>query len=178
MLYVALLRGINVGGKNKIDMKMLKKTFEKAGMESVQTYINTGNIVFSQTKRPQSQLATVLQKAIYEDFALKIPVLVRNIEEFTNVSKAIPEFWVNDKTMKCDVMFLWEDIDNISIIDKIEITANIDTVIYVPGAILWHSDRKNASQSARAKLAKSHLYQKITIRNVNTTRKIHTMLQQ
>lgn len=46
MVYVALLRGINVGGNNKIDMKLLKQTFEQAGMNDVVTYINTGNIIF------------------------------------------------------------------------------------------------------------------------------------
>ena len=43
MIYIALLRGINVGGKNKMDMKQLKQTFEQAGMRHVMTYINTGN---------------------------------------------------------------------------------------------------------------------------------------
>ena len=47
MVYIALLRGINVGGKNKIDMKLLKQTFEQVGMKDVVTYINTGNIIFS-----------------------------------------------------------------------------------------------------------------------------------
>ena len=46
MIYIALLRGINVGGNNKIDMKLLKLTFERVGMKSVKTYINSGNIIF------------------------------------------------------------------------------------------------------------------------------------
>ncbi len=51
MIYVALLRGINVGGKNKIDMKLLKQTFERVGMNDVVTYINTGNIIFFRTRK-------------------------------------------------------------------------------------------------------------------------------
>lgn len=47
MIYIALLRGINVGGKNKIDMKLLTQSFEQVGMNNVVTYINTGNIIFS-----------------------------------------------------------------------------------------------------------------------------------
>lgn len=47
MIYVALLRGINVGGNNKINMKQLKETFEQAGMLDVVTYINSGNIIFA-----------------------------------------------------------------------------------------------------------------------------------
>lgn len=54
MVYVALLRGINVGGKNKIDMKLLKKSFEQAGMNNVVTYINSGNIVFTDSHRTKA----------------------------------------------------------------------------------------------------------------------------
>lgn len=57
MVYIALLRGINVGGKNKIDMKMLKQTFEKAGMYDVLTYINTGNIIFSSSELSKMELS-------------------------------------------------------------------------------------------------------------------------
>ncbi|NLL75142.1 MAG: DUF1697 domain-containing protein, partial [Erysipelothrix sp.] len=46
MKYVALLRGINVGGKNKVDMKELKALFIDLGYTEVQTYINSGNVIF------------------------------------------------------------------------------------------------------------------------------------
>lgn len=52
MIYIALLRGINVGGNNKIEMKKLKQTFEHAGMGHVTTYINSGNIIFSSQSGP------------------------------------------------------------------------------------------------------------------------------
>lgn len=56
MIYVALLRGINVGGKNKINMKTLAVSFEEARMTSVTTYINSGNIIFKDEGHSQSQL--------------------------------------------------------------------------------------------------------------------------
>ncbi|MFZ0012812.1 MAG: DUF1697 domain-containing protein, partial [Acidimicrobiia bacterium] len=52
MIYVALLRGINVGGKNKVEMSRLKETFEAAGAETVSTYINSGNVIFSSDRSP------------------------------------------------------------------------------------------------------------------------------
>ena len=51
MVYVALLRGVNVGGKNKMEMARLKATFEAAGMKDVTTYINSGNVIFSDNRR-------------------------------------------------------------------------------------------------------------------------------
>ena len=66
MIYVALLRGINVGGKNKMDMKLLKQTFEQAGMNDVVTYINTGNIIFSYKDHSKTELSTILEEAIHK----------------------------------------------------------------------------------------------------------------
>ena len=60
MIYVALLRGINVGGKNKIDMKLLKETFVRIGMESVITYINSGNVIFTDMKHTRSEITTFI----------------------------------------------------------------------------------------------------------------------
>jgi hypothetical protein len=70
MIYVALLRGINVGGKNKVDMKKLKKCFEDIGMRKVTTYINSGNVIFEDTDHTKDEIATMLEKAILKDFSL------------------------------------------------------------------------------------------------------------
>jgi hypothetical protein len=105
MIYVALLRGVNVGGKNKVDMNELKAVVEQAGMTSVSTYINSGNVVFSSRVRSRSTLAARLEKAAAVHFGFDIKVLVRDLEDMRAVASAIPPDWVNDSTMKCDVMF-------------------------------------------------------------------------
>jgi uncharacterized protein (DUF1697 family) len=71
MVYVALLRGINVGGKNKVEMKRLKAVFEAAGMESVRTYISSGNVIFSSSIRSKARLAKLLEEAIAKRFRFK-----------------------------------------------------------------------------------------------------------
>ncbi|MDQ3501393.1 MAG: DUF1697 domain-containing protein, partial [Actinomycetota bacterium] len=76
MVYVALLRGINVGGKNKVEMKKLKATFEGAGMTDVTAYINSGNVVFKSTARKAAELEAKLEKAIERDFGFSIKVLL------------------------------------------------------------------------------------------------------
>lgn len=107
MIYVALLRGINVGGKNKVEMKRLKAAFEEAGLESVRTYINSGNVIFETKIRGKARLVTLIEKAISETFGFQINVVVRDLKSMRAIVKAMPKTWVNDKTMKCDVMFLW-----------------------------------------------------------------------
>jgi uncharacterized protein (DUF1697 family) len=178
MIYVALLRGINVGGNNKVDMKRLKLTFESAGMSKVVTYINTGNIIFEQQGLPQPELVDIIEQAITNDFQLNIKVVIRNIEQYETMMQAIPTHWTNDTSMKSDIMFLWEDVDHEAVLEQLKIKPDIDTVHYVPGAVLWSVARDNVTKSGMSGIIGTAIYKKITVRNVNTTRKIYELLQQ
>ena len=177
MVYIALLRGINVGGNNKIDMKLLKQTFEQVGMNDVVTYINTGNIIFSYSGISKNELSRILEEAIHHDFGLPIKVVIRSVEDVREIINAIPDTWKNDKEMSSDVLFLWDAIDDESVIENLDIKPKIDTVKYVPGAILWSVDKKNVTKSGKSKIVGSKIYKQVTIRNVNTTRKIYELMQ-
>ncbi|MFD2129972.1 DUF1697 domain-containing protein [Pseudogracilibacillus auburnensis] len=177
MIYVALLRGINVGGKNKIDMKMLKQTFERVGMTSVKTYINSGNIIFTYDSLSKSEISHLLEEAICKDFGLQIKILIRSFDAMKIIIDALPETWKNDQNMKSDVLFLWDDLDSETVLSKLVIKPGIDTVTYVNGAILWSVDKKNVTKSGIIKLGGTNLYKKMTVRNVNTTRKIYQLMQ-
>ncbi|MFS0821931.1 DUF1697 domain-containing protein [Bacillus sp. 1P02SD] len=177
MIYIALLRGINVGGKNKIDMKLLKQSFEQVGMNDVVTYINTGNIIFLNKGKSKTELSRLLEEAIHQDFGLQIKIVVRSIDDVRGIINAIPDSWKNDKDMKCDVMFLWDEIDDESVLENLLVKPNIDTVKYVPGAILWSVDKKNVTKSGMSKIIGTKIYKQITVRNVNTARKIYELMQ-
>ncbi|MPZ73925.1 MAG: DUF1697 domain-containing protein [Nitriliruptorales bacterium] len=177
MIYVALLRGINVGGKNKVDMKEFKAVFEEAGMISVTTYINSGNVVFSSRSRSRTKLAASLEEAIAAHFGFHIKVLVRDLDRIRAVVDAISPDWVNDKNMKCDVMFLWEEVDRPDVLDDLTIKPAVDDVRHVPGAFIWKVDRANTTKSGMMKLVGTPLYQQMTIRNCNTTRKLLELME-
>lgn len=172
MTSVALLRGINVGGKNKVEMGRLKQTFERLELERVRTYINTGNVIFDSGGRSPGSLRQELAAAIADEFDLDLEILLRTIDEMTATAEAIPAEWVNDATMKCDVMFLWESVDSPDIIDELPVRENIDTVSYVPGAVIWKVDRPNLNRSGMTKIVGTKLYKAMTLRNCNTVRKI------
>jgi len=176
MVYTALLRGINVGGKNKVDMKILKQSFEQAGMNNVVTYINSGNIIFTNDHHSKNDIAHILEKAILNTFGLDIKVLVLSLEDMKKVMSSLPESWTNDDQMRSDVLFLWEDINDESILDQLTFKPEIETVKYAPGAILWTIDKKNVTKGSMAKLIGTKLYKQMTIRNVNTTRKIYELM--
>ncbi len=177
MVYVALLRGINVGGNNKIDMKLLKRTFEQAGMEAVVTYINSGNVIFRDTRHTKTELATLIEKAVYEDFQLNIKVLIRDTRDFDRMMEILPESWRNDETMKCDVLFLEDEIDRETLLAGLVIKPGIDTAMYTPGAVLWSVAKENVTRSGLMKLAGSTLYKSMTVRNVNTARKLYEIMR-
>jgi uncharacterized protein (DUF1697 family) len=176
MKYLALLRGINVGGKNKVDMRTLKATFEKAGMSEITTYINSGNVIFNDGRRKPPRIVAVLEEAIAADFGLPIKVLIRDLPALKKVIKALPDTWTTDTTMRCDVMFLWEGFDRKDILKELKIKPEIEDVTYVPGAIIWRVDRSDITKSGMMKLVGTDLYKGMTIRNSNTVRKLAGMM--
>lgn len=178
MIYAALLRGINVGGNNKVNMKELKHVFEEAGMTAVKTYINSGNIVFADADRPKGEIMSVLEEAIFAHFGLRIKVLVYSIDEYTRIAEAVPDDWTNDDRLKSDVLFLWEEADDESVMEQLPLKPAIDRAQYVPGAILWSVDRDQVTKSGMVKIVGTKLYKLVTIRNVNSVRKIHGLMKE
>lgn len=178
MTYLALLRGINVGGNKKVEMKRLKTTFEQAGMTAVSTYINSGNVIFQHTSQNHTALAEILEKACAAEFGFTIKIIVIDLNKMTKVIKALPESWKNDTEMKCDVLFLWEAVDSKNILEQLSFDPSMETVKYIPGVVFWCIDRKNITKSGMLKLVGTKLYSQMTIRNCNTVRKLFTLMSQ
>lgn len=177
MVYVALLRGINVGGNNRVEMKRLKETFLRVGMESVSTYINSGNIIFSDDRHKRPELSALLENAILEDFSLEIRVLVKSLVEYDAVMEVLPASWTNDDEMKSDVLFLWDEADPETVSSGLPAREGIDTVVLAPGAVLWSVSRKDVTRSGLVKIVGTALYKQMTVRNVNSARKIHALMK-
>ena len=88
--HVALLRGINVGGKNKLPMRELVTMFEGAGCTEVNTYIQSGNVVFAATSKVVKTLPAVITAAIEKRFGLRIPVVLRSAKALATVAATHP----------------------------------------------------------------------------------------
>ncbi len=175
MKYVALLRGINVGGNNKVIMKDLKQSLENGGFTDVQTYINSGNVILSSSQLID-KVNDLIEAIIKQTFGFDVYVLTVSSADFLHIAKGLPKEWTNDTEMRCDCLFLWEDVDTPSVLDSLTIKPGIDRVKYVPGAIFWSVERKNITRSGLAKIIGTPLYKKVTIRNCNTVRKLTTLL--
>jgi len=83
--YVALLRGINVGGRNRLPMGDLKRMFKDAGCLSVRTYIQSGNVIFVSTPSGSQMARETIAAAVFEAMGTRIPIILRSIHELTQV---------------------------------------------------------------------------------------------
>lgn len=90
MMYAALLRGVNVGGKNILPMKSLAAMFESCGCKNVKTYIQSGNIVFEADKKTIAKLSSVICEKIAEDFGFQTHIVLRSRDELAKIIAAVP----------------------------------------------------------------------------------------
>ena len=88
--YIAMLRGINVSGQKIVRMELLRASCEALGLRDVETYVQSGNIVFGATQKAPSALAKRISDAILHDFGFAVPTLVKTKEEMERVIKRNP----------------------------------------------------------------------------------------
>ncbi|MFA6213754.1 MAG: DUF1697 domain-containing protein [Candidatus Micrarchaeia archaeon] len=169
MRYVALLRGINVGGNRKVEMKRLKALFESLGYSGVSTYINSGNVVFESGKKHDG-ICKELALGMKKEFGFDIQTLVKTEKEMKGIADAIPKQWQNDSAQKTDVAYLFREIDSAKTIDGLPVKKEYIDIRYAPGAIFWNVERKNYNKSHLNKIISHPLYKMMTVRNVNTAR--------
>ena len=178
MLYVALLRGVNVGGANKVDMATLRFAFEAIGLTSVRTYINSGNVIFSAVRPDRVAIGRAIERAIAAHFHREIDVLLRDMDEMVAIAGAIPPDWSNDESQRCDVLFLWLDVDRPSILHELPLRPGVDEARYARGAVITRVARADARRSGLTRLIGSPMYRRMTIRNCNTARRLAAMIDE
>ena len=105
-VHVALLRGINVGGKNKLPMRDLVAMFGNAGCDDVRSYIQSGNVVFRASEALAARLPALISAAIAEDFGIQVPVILRSAAELRAVSEGNPYLARGADAAALHVMFL------------------------------------------------------------------------
>ncbi len=177
MIYVALLRGINVGGNALIRMAALKVCFEELGLKDVQTYIQSGNVVFKSNVKNQRKLEVTIERALLKTFKLPVKVVVRSYPEMKATVKAIPKRWLTDKHWKYNIIFLRYTVDSKTILNELHPKAQIEELFYKPGVLFWAALTSDLTKSNMIKLAKEKLYKQVTVRNLNTTLKLFALME-
>lgn len=176
--YVALLRGINVGGKNLIKMSVLKACFEEAGFEDVATYIQSGNVLF-RSSGSGSSLARRIESMLGATFDYRGIVVVRSHAQMRAlVERAPPGFGADPATYRYDVIFLKEPITASVALKKVPARQDVDDVYPGRGVLYFSRLISRAAQSHLSKVISLPIYQSMTIRNWNTTTRLLRMMDE
>ncbi|ODT11794.1 MAG: hypothetical protein ABS35_41260 [Kaistia sp. SCN 65-12] len=177
--YLALLRGINVGGKNKVPMAGLKTLLEEIGLEDVSTYIASGNAMF-RSKLAGSAIARKIEEALSATFKLDdelVKVLVLSHAQLKAIVDQRPKgFGDAPDTYHSDSIFLM-DIDRDEAFAVFKPRDGVDRVW--PGEGMIYSQRLSAerTKSRLSKMMESPLYKSMTIRSWQTTLKLLELLE-
>jgi uncharacterized protein (DUF1697 family) len=176
-VFVALLRGVNVGGKNNLSMSALKTNLSKAGFEDVTTYINSGNVIFTSSEADPRKLETKIERLLATGHKLECKVVVRSLSEMEKLVESLPASWKGDEEWAHNVLFLRHSIDSKEVLKDLAPKPDIEKVLYRPGAVLWSARRSDIKQSTMNKLSSRKIFQEMTVRNPNTTRKLYDLMR-
>lgn len=177
--YVVLLRGVNVGGKNKVSMAGLKKCLEELGFSNVSTYIASGNVLLESDKQP-SEIKDQIEKTLIKSFKFDselIKVLVLSRKQLQAVIDQKPKgFGEEPAKYYSDAIFLI-DIDVAQAMTVFDPREGVDKVW--PGKGVIYSQRLS-SQRVKSRLGKiigTPPYKSMTIRSWNTTTKLLELIK-
>lgn len=173
MRYLALLRGINVGGNTLIRMPELKECFEKLGFDDVHTYIQSGNVIFSSDETDKLKLSKKIETAITKSFTHNVRVVVFSHDEWRAVVENAPKQWGKDETYRYNLLVL---LPPVTATEAIEATGAVKPAIEFAvggrGVIYQGASWKDIGKTTYAKMVGTPIYKQMTIRNYNTATKL------
>jgi uncharacterized protein (DUF1697 family) len=177
--YIALLRGINVGGKNLIRMPALKAAFEGDGFEDVATYIQSGNVLFAAPGARTTELTDRIETLLAEAFDYVPTVVVRNRTQMRAIVDRTPKgFGTEPAKYRYDVVFLKEPLTAKVAMKSLQLKPGVDEAHAGTGVLYLSRLDARATQSRLNKIASSPIYPRVTIRNWNTTTKLLSLMDE
>ena len=174
MKYIALLRGINISGKNKISMSELKKEFVNLGYEKVITYLNSGNVVFESDIYDKDIIKNDIQLLIKDKFGFDIPTYIITSLELEELINHSPDWWGKDnKEIYDNIIFIIPPTTYNEVFDTIGSPNEYEKIYEYKNNIFWSFNLRNYRKSNWwSKTASTSISDKITIRTANTMKKV------
>jgi uncharacterized protein (DUF1697 family) len=177
MKYVALLRGINVGGNSIVKMSDLKKLTEECGFNDVRTYIQSGNIIFSSAEKNTGKISTRLEDCFSKNLKIESKIIVRNQLQFKAIVSSAPPVWDTSKDLRCYIAFIKEPLTAGDVMDRIKPKEGVDFMQAGRGAVYMSTLLSGLTRSGFTKMVGTDIYKEITIRNYNTAKKMMDLLE-
>lgn len=171
--YLALLRGINVGGKNIIKMADLRNCFEAEGFRDVVTYIQSGNVIFRSPSTGLRTLTKRIEEMLAEAFHYEASVVLRSRKQMRAVVADAPaDFGDQPETYRYDVIFLKAPQTANAAMEQVPARPGVDEAWAGSGVLYFSRRIDQASRSYLSRLASMPVYQRVTVRNWNTTTRL------
>ena len=179
MEYVALLRGINVGGNNKVVMSELREQIAAAGFGHVRTYINSGNLLF-EAEAPREDVAQAVEDILARHYDFPIRLALLTGQDYLAQLDELPDWW-HGEVARRDALFYTRGLDRDHVRERIEAMELGDEAVHFgEHAVFWGKfDEKSFLKTAYHKrLLREDFYRQVTIRSGSTVEKIAAMLSQ
>ena len=177
--YLALLRGINVGGRNLIGKDDLRRCFEDLGFERVRTYIQSGNVLFRTAAADVDELNADVEQALSDRFSYAARSVVLSHAGYTAALAAAPPAWGRDDACRHNALFTMAGVTPEEVLAGLPpAKPDIDAIAAGPGVVFWSAAKDRITRSAFMKLPTLPVYQQVTIRNHNTVRKLVALLDE
>jgi len=178
MKYIALLRGINVGGKNPVPMADLRACLEAAGLKNVQTYIQSGNVIFESDAKDETKLTNQVEQAIEEAFGFPVVVALFSQAEFEHIATHTPKNWLKNPEWKYNYLFLKKPTSAQDALAALgDQKTEIEYVIAGKGVLYQAMSIKLFGRTTASKMIGTPIYKQMTIRNENTVQKLLALLK-
>lgn len=171
MRYIALLRGINVGGHNKVPMKELAAFFEEAGYGNVRTYINSGNALFDSDCGDAAALSHKLTQTLTTRFGFSLETAVISAKALSEAVASAPDWWGDGGCEKHNAFFIIPP-ETAEVLAAEVGQSEYERVYMRNGVIFWSAPIKTFHRTKWSKAISTKAYRCITVRNENTTRKL------
>ena len=176
-VYVAFLRGINVGGKSLIKMAALKECLVAHGFADVRTYIQSGNVIFHSNSSDKHALGNKITSAIKDTFDFSTTVAIFSHDEWKEIIKSAPEWWGKDSAWKHNILIMTEGYDTkLAMAELGELKPDIEQVTPGSGVLYQSISWQYFGRGRSGKIASMPLYKKMTVRNFNTATKLLDLL--
>ncbi|AQA03364.1 hypothetical protein BVC93_14140 [Mycobacterium sp. MS1601] len=166
--YVALLRGINVGGRNLVAMKDLKAALHH--LDDVRTYIQSGNVLF-ESDAPATTLEAEIEATLEKRLGVQLVVVVRAHRQLKTVVAKAPNGFGGDDH-HCDVLFLKAPLTAEQVMGIIDLRDGVDQAWPGSGVVYFARLRAERTKSKMSKIVGTPEYKQLTIRSWSTTVKL------
>jgi uncharacterized protein (DUF1697 family) len=176
MRFVALLRGINVGGRNMVAMADLREAFEAAGFDAVSTYIQSGNVLF-ESNAPSTSLEKRIEAALERRFHIPLVVMVRSHRQLRTIVERAPKgFGQKPRLYHSDVVFLKKPLTAARAMRVVDLRDGVDQAWPGTGVVYFARLSERLTQSRLSRVASSPEYQLMSIRTWTTVTKLLGLL--